>query len=231
MKKLIYFAALLLFVFTSCTDGDSPSATTKVGFSVQQQTSLNKSDGKNKTVVNPLNKNIIFSKVLLGLSEISIKQKSDDLKNGSANEISFRGPYVFNVLTGTSNPPVIPVEIEPGEYSKIKFKIDNVLPDGNSILIYGTYKYNNISFDFEFTTDITQEFEIENENGLQISEGDISQFILLIDIKSLFAGIDITNLEFDTDNVVRINLSSNAELSKVISHNLNSAMHFEKDHD
>ncbi len=231
MKKLIYFAAFLLFVLTSCNEEDSPLATTKVGFSVQQQTSLNKSDGKNKTVVNPLNGNINFSKVLLGVTEISIKQKSDISEKGSTQEISFSGPYVFDILSGTSNPPVAPVEIEPGKYSKLKFKIDNVLPEGNSILIYGTYQYNNISFDFEFTTDITQEFEIENKYGLQVSEGDISQFLLLLDIKALFEGIDITNLKFDFDNVVRINLSSNTELAKVISQNFNSAMCLEKDHD
>jgi len=230
MKKLIYFAALLLFIFTSCNE-DGPSTSTKVGFSIKQETSLKKSDGKSKTVIDPLNGNISFSKVLFGVSEISIKQKNDDSKKGSEQEISFKGPYAFNVLTGTSTPPVTPVEIEPGKYSEVKLKIDTVLPDGNSILIYGTYKKNNISFDFEFTADITQEFELENENGLQINEGEITQFLLLLDLKSLFDGIDITSLTFDFDNVVRINLSSNGELSKVISHNFNSAMHFEKDHD
>lgn len=226
MKKLIYFAASLLFIFTSCTD-DSPEINTKASFSIRQETSLNKSDGKSKTVVDPLNENISFSKVLFGVSDISIKQESETSENGSGDEISFKGSYVFDVLTGTSTPPIVPVEAEPGMYSEIKFKIDNVLPDGNSIVIYGNYENNNISFDFEFTTDITYEFDIKNENGLQITEGDIKEFILYLDIKSLFEGIDITTLKFDIDNVVRINLSSNPELLKLINSNFNSAMHLD----
>jgi hypothetical protein len=228
MKKLIYFATILALVFTGCTE-DSPSVNTQAGFSIQQETSLNKSNEKTKTVVNPLNGNITFSKVLFGVSKISIKQENKDSKKES--EVTFNGPYVFNVLTGTSNPPIAPAEAEPGKYSEVSFKIDNVLPDGNSIEIYGTYEYNNISFNFEFTTDITHEFEIDNEHGLQISEGDIAQFILFLDVKSLFEGIDITHLKFDIDNVVRINLSSNSELSKVINYNFSSSMHFDKGDD
>ncbi len=232
MKKLIYFAALLVFTLTGCNNQqDDPSANTMASFSVQQKTTLNKSTTKTKTVINPFNKNISFTKILIGISQISIEQKSESSGTKSEHQISFQGPFIFDVLNKTSEPAIAPVPVDPGKYSELKFKVDHVLPGGNSILIAGTYSYNNISFDFEFTTDITQEFEVNNENGLQINEGDIKQFILYFDIPSLFEGIDITKLTFDADNVVRINLSKNSEVAKMINANMDNALDLDLEND
>jgi hypothetical protein len=231
MKKLIYFAAFFMITLISCSE-DDPSVNTMTGFSIQQKTTLNKSTNKSKTLVNPLNGSITFTKVLIGVNNISIEQRDDISVKKPNHEIVFNGPFVFDILTGTSDPAIIPAQIEPGIYNKVKFGIDNVIPGGNSIIIKGNYKFSNISaFNFEFTTDLTHEFEVENQNGFQISEGDIKQFILYLDIESLFDGVDISNLSFDTDNVVRINIHSNIDLNTKISQNLRIAMNLEMQDD
>ncbi len=70
-------------------------------------------------------------------------------------------------------------------------------------------------------------FEIKNKKGIQQIEGDISQFIIYLDLRGLFIGADINNISFE-DNMVKINASSNPELASVVKNNLQKVMDFER---
>ena len=230
MKKITFLAVFLLLFLNSCSeDGSRPEVNTRSGFSIRSIQDAGKSTQKTKAVVNPLNLNLNFTRAMLGVSEIEVHMRSEASEGEGDQKVVFKGAYQFDVLTGKSNPAIEPVPVEPGVYNKAKFKIEPVLPGGNSIEIYGTFKNDLISFDFEFTSDIMAEIEVENEMGMQMNEGEMSEFVVYFDVKALFSGIDINQVEIGDDNVVRINATSNAEMVSKIEKNLKFAMHLEKE--
>lgn len=227
MKNVIFILSLMLFSLTSCSDEEIGSYT-KSGFSIQQRTTVNKPANDTKQTVNPLIGNITFTKVLMGVQNIKLKTNN---KTKDKNEkFDFEGPYQFDVLTGTSTPTIKPIFMEPGIYHKISFELSNVLPSGNSFEIFGTFINDQFSFDFEFTTSIEGVFDIINKKGLEQFEGDISQFILYLDLKGLFIGADISYIRFE-NNIVKINASSNPELTSLLENNLQKVMEFEREFD
>ncbi len=226
MKNVIFILSFLLIFLTSCSN-EEIDINTRSGFSIQQRSTENKSTNDTKNIVNPLEGNIEFTKVIMGVRNIELKTNT---KISGNKKFDFEGPYQFNVLTGTSTPPIEPVSMEPGIYHKVAFEFANVLQSGNSFEIYGTFVNKKFSFDFEYTTDMEGVFEIKNKKGIEQIEGDIAQFILYLDLKGLFIGADINNISFE-NNIVKINASSNTELASVVKNNLQEVMDFERELD
>jgi len=225
MKNVIFVLSLMLIFLTSCSNEDI-NLNTRSGFSILQKTTANKSTNDTKNIVNPLMGNIIFSKVHMGVRNIEIKNKNQISDNN--NKINFIGPYQFDILEGFSTPTIEPIFIEPGIYDKVVFDLSRVLPSGNSIEIYGTFVSELFSFEFEYTTEMEGVFEIKNKKGLQQFEGDVSQFILYLNLEELFKGVDINNIQFE-NNIVKINALSNSVLASTIKNNLQNVMDFERE--
>lgn len=83
-------------------------------------------------------------------------------------ETEYKGSFEFDVLNGTSAPFIEPIDLKPGVYHELKFHIDNVLPSGNSIKMFGVYNDGTSDFEFEYTTTMDEEFEIENKEGIDL---------------------------------------------------------------
>jgi hypothetical protein len=228
MKKNVLLLASFVMVFFISCNSDSPSS--KTTFSIQQKTVVRKSSVNDKQATsNALVGTFTFSKVLVGVSKIKFDKEfeTDDVE--TEDEIEYKGSYEFDVLNGTTTPAILPIEMAPGLYHELEFDIDNVLSSGNSIEVSGTYNDGVSEYDFEFTSAIEEEFEIENVNGVDLNVNETANFVLFLELEALFDGIDFSNVVIDEDNVIRINSSSNSEIASQIENNLEHIMEFEDD--
>ncbi len=227
-KNVLLFASLFVLFFISCND-DDPA--TKSTFSIQQKQLLKKSSITNKKATAILPGTFVFSKVLMGVSKIEFEKKFEKNDVEMESEIEYKGNFEFNVLNGTSTPSLPPVDLEPGIYHELEFNVDTVLSTGNSIEINGTFDDGITIYSFEFSSMMEEEFEIENKNGINLSENNIASFILYLSLEELFAGIDFISIQVDTDGIIRINSNSNSKISSKIEHNLENIMDFEEENE
>ncbi len=226
-KNVLLITSLFMVFFISCNTDDPNS---KMTFSIQQKTVLRKSTVNNKQAnVNALVGTFTFSKVLVGVSKIKFETEfeTDDIEG--EDEIEYNGSFEFDVLNGTSTPAVLPIEMAPGLYHELEFNIDNVLSSGNSIEVSGTYNDGVSDYEFEFTSTIEEEYEIENVNGVDLNVNETTNFVLFLELEALFDGVDFSNIVVDEDNVIRINSSSNSEIASQIENSLEHIMEFEDD--
>ena len=213
MKQTIFLVAtMLMFTISSCKKDDD-NAYAK--FSVKQKTSTSKSiNGGTFT----------FSKALIGISEIDFEIETDS----NDHDFEYEGAYQFNILTGTSSPEISSVKITPGTYHELEINIDNVLTSGKSIEISGTYD-NGTTYQFEFSSTFNDDYDIENTTGINVNAGETVNFVLLLDLEALFNGVDFATADIDSDNIIRINSSSNSNLASIIENNLDNIMDFDND--
>jgi hypothetical protein len=213
----------------NCNTEDDPS-TVKATFSIKQKKTLNKSaDAKQTAAVNTGTYD--FSKALLGVSKIEFEMEYEENDDEKEDEIEYKGDYTFDILTGTSSPEIPPVDIEPGVYHELELYVNNIMPSGNSVEINGTYDDGNTNYVFEFSSTMDEEFEIENENGIDLAENDIAKMILYITLEDLFMGVDFSQADVDSDGVIRINSGSNSDMARIIEDNFERVMDFEHDDD
>ena len=213
MKKTIFLlATILIFTISSCKKDD---ANADAKFSVKQ---------KATTLKSVQTGTFSFSKALVGVSEIDFETETGT----EDQDFEYEGLYQFNVLTGTSTPAISPVVITPGTYHELEVGIDNVLTSGKSIEISGTYT-DGTSYQFEFTSTLEEDYDIENAVGINATVGQTTDFVLELDLVPLFNGVDFSKAVRDSDNIIRINSASNSNLASIIENNFDVIMNFDND--
>ena len=224
-KSILLFASLFMLFFISCND-DDPS--TKSTFSIQQKQLLKKSTINNKlmTIVSS-NGTFTFTNAMIGISKIEFETEFEMDDIDIEEEIEYNGSFQFDVLNGTSSPSIPTIDLEAGVYHELEFNVDNVLASGNSIEIAGNYNDGNTIYTFEFTSTMDEEFEIENENGINLNVNETVYFVLFLQLESLFNGVDFSSASIDDDGIIRINSDSNSEIASHIESNLEDIMEFE----
>ena len=217
-KLLVVLA--LVSTFSSCKKESDPDA--KADFTMQEKSTANH-NAQAKAIGS-----FTITKALVGVKKVKFEMEHSD----NDQDYKYKGAYTFDVLTGTCTPAIHPVDVQPGTYKKIKVKIGNVMPSGNSIEIAGTYDIGGMSYQFEFTSTSDQEYEVENPNGISVQQGHTVTFILQLDLRSLFSGVNFATATVGTDGVIRINNTSNPVLQDIIETNFDDIMDCEgQDHD
>lgn len=224
--KNLFLSLSFLFSLLIISCNRSSDESTRATFSIQQYTAAAKTSSST-TAKAAATGTFTFAKALVGISKIDFEMD----KTKPDQEIKYTTPFQFNILTGVSTPPVNEVNIVPGVYHELEFKIDSILTSGNSIEIAGTYNDGTKTYQFEYTTNARNEYEIENSTGITVTNGQVTTFLLKIDLKALFNGVDFSTATVGTDNVIRINATSNLALANIIKHNIEAnfenEMHFE----
>ena len=216
MKTSIKLLTVLL-VLTALSGCKKDPQTAEANFTITDQSTAARSFSRVPAPVS-----FTFSKAVVGVKKVKFEREM----NGDEQDYKYKGNYSFDILTGTSTPPLPTVEIEPGVYHKLKVKFDNVLPTGNSLEINGTATVAGVDFQFEFTSKVDAEFKIENPDGVSVNPDDIVTFVLQIDLPSLFGGVDFSTATIDADGVIRINDNSNANIQDIIENNFEDVMDF-----
>ncbi len=157
----------------------------------------------------------------------------DEGENDDEDEIEFQGQFVVDLINGTSTPDFGIADVVPGLYKEIKIKISPILEDGNSIFISFEYQPDvGDPVTVEYSNQSSYLFKIENNQGIQLEEGQLNQILVLLNLDELLAGIDFSTADVDTtDGVVRINSTSNPELASMIESHLSKAFDAGEDRD
>ncbi len=209
--------ALLLLTDTSCHKPKDDQPEARATFSI-------KANGLTVSRMRNLG-SYSFSKAKLGVSKVKFKKEVGD----DDQEYKYEGAYTFNILDGTSQPQLNPVGITPGKFKKVKIKVDNVMPSGNSIEIKGAYAENGTEYLFEFTSTMDEDLEIENPTGIQVDENQLVHFVVYIDLESLFNGVDFSTATVGNDGIIHINDNNNSDLADIIEDNFDDVMDFDTD--
>jgi hypothetical protein len=147
------------------------------------------------------------------------------------NTILFKGPFIVDLLNGNSIPDFGVAEVMPATYQKIRLKLGPALPRGKSIFISATL-VSGISREamlIEFSLASIFELRIENPNGFKLEGGDFKQFIVLLDLDTLFEGVDLREAVADEHGIVRIDEESNAALAAQLRTRLSQSIHARED--
>jgi len=220
MKTTIKLLSILLVLTALSSCKKDKNQTAEANFTIKEKNTAAKSLNK---AYSPISFN--FTKAVVGVKKVKFEREV----NGDDQDYKYNGNYSFDILSGTSTPPLPTVEIEPGVYHKLKVKFDNVLPTGNTLEINGTATIGGVNFRFEFISKDDSEYEVENPNGLPVNPDDAVTFVLQIDLASLFSGVDFTTATVDADGVIRINENSNSNLQDLIEENFDDIMDFDED--
>lgn len=101
------------------------------------------------------------------------------------------------------------VYVEPGFYNELKAEIAPVLDSNYSVYIEARYTDSlNETHPVIFRTSESIEFEIENEQGIQVNDQDIKDLLVRIDLQSLFGSVDPNSASVDESGTILLSTGS-----------------------
>lgn len=160
---------------------------------------------------------LTFTDIMIGVDEIEFEtdledDQEDNLGEDDELKVEFEGPYVIDLVNGTSTPNLGIGDVPTGVYDELEIELAPVLPLGNTVFI--KFTYNGKTYEFSTTEEI--EIEVEDLSGYTIDANSLQNMLVLINLDAVFAGIDLSSAEADEDGVVRINDSSNSDIAQDI---------------
>lgn len=237
----ILIVAFMAFLSSCNSDNDEPSLS-RVQLEMKATTSLSTIATSGRM----MSTGLIFDEVLVGVTELEFEtleeneaeQESDDLDGDDGDgedendEVEYKGNFTVDLLNGTVIPDFGIADVVPGIYEEIEIEMGPVLESGNSIFVAFRYPTGNgDTLNVEFSTAEEFEMEIEDESGFQLDGGSVHQMIVQFDLDALFRNIDLSQAVADGDGIIRINSSSNSDISDLIEANLENALEAGEDKD
>ncbi|MBL7842857.1 MAG: hypothetical protein KF846_08810 [Cyclobacteriaceae bacterium] len=220
MKMRMFAFVLLAAVMVWGCSNDDP-ALQGVAFKMKATTT--------SSAINPggrvMNSAYTFTKALVGVSEVEFENDDDDDSGDDDDlEIEFEGRYVVDLIAGTSSPEFGISNIDPGLYNEVEIELGNFLEGGNSMFVSFTYQPDaGEPIQVEFSTKAKLEIEIEYSNGFTMQPDVLSNVLVLLDLDTLLASVDLSQANVDEDGVIRINETSNTNLAQLIVSNFDDA--------
>ncbi len=181
---------------------------------------------------------ISFSDLRIVLKEFEIEQETAAMDDA---DFEFDGPFVVNLIDNTVNPDPGAVELPPGLYTQMKFKIDKIEGSDDekddagaalvvstdplfdhSIYMTGTYTPTGGSaVPFTFTYDIDAEFELKTSSetavGFDIEKGVQNDIIVAFRLNKWFSGINPAAFAADPaafDEALKENIKHSVDYGK-----------------
>lgn len=175
---------------------------------------------------------LTFTDIMIGVDEIEFETELEDDQEDIAGEddnleVEFEGPYVVDLINGTSTPSLGIGDVPTGVYDELEIEMAPVLANGNTVFI--KFTANGKTYEFSTTEEI--EFEIEDLSGYTIDANSLQNILVLIDLDAVFAGIDLSGATADEDGVTRINDSSNSDIAQAILDQLENSCDAGEDDD
>ena len=109
-------------------------------------------------------------------------ETEDDLEE---DKIKIEGPFVFNLLTGESTPPLTDFSIPSGVYKRIRLKAD---PDAAATVSISAL-VGEAPLEIAFQSD--EEIDVETAEGLSVQEGSINAIVAEVNLSGAFAQFDL----------------------------------------
>jgi hypothetical protein len=239
MKSILKIAAtgLMVISIASCTKSPDNTVTTGIALSISGITTSPASTGMGMKSAAIATTGFTFAEALIGIKEIELKRKEEHLhdtltpRDTVHGEFHFKGKYLIDLLAGTSTPDLGLASFVPGTYNKFESSTARLIDGGKSISVKGSYTdLSSKVFNFDFSTRGMFEFEFESDSGFVLTEGNILQMVVNVNLPALLANIDFSTATADANNVIVINETTNIELFKRIKHNLRRMGEMHEDH-
>jgi len=219
MRKIIAILTFWCFGFiiTSCSEEEIGFADVKLAIS------------SNSSVSGPSNGRISghleFTQALIGIEKIEIK--SNESGEEDDNEYNYIGPYVVDLLNGSSDPELPFTEIQPGVYNKVEAELVPVVENSYSVVIRGMF--GDTPFTFLWTN--TEDFKAESDQGFELSAEILNNLLISIDLHALFEGVDFEQAEVDEEGNIILSKDSNTDLTDIVENNIEAASEIGLDQD
>ncbi|MCW5827891.1 MAG: hypothetical protein KIT79_01120 [Deltaproteobacteria bacterium] len=143
---------------------------------------------------------------------VTCKESEEDDDDGPRVRVT--GPYVVDLMTGTSTPSLADLLLPPLVYNKIKIKFDSVDEDdeeelvdtedpilGNTLVAAGSFNYDSTDYTFDLALDFDEEVEFENVDGAAIDAATLNNLIVELDVNAWFASVGVGECIIDGDLV------------------------------
>lgn len=136
---------------------------------------------------------------------------SDDLA-GDNDKIRLNGPFVVDLLTGTSTPSLADLTLPSGMVREIKVKLSH-------LTVAGTVDVGGTPTPFNIDSSIDKDIEYSDLSGFEISEAvSVNEIILSFDVAKWLAGVDLAACAADC-----------SEFDDMIEHNVEDSGSFSED--
>jgi hypothetical protein len=230
MKINVLLIAVLsmLVVFTSCEDDQKVrDAKLSLGFEAVQSTNTLKATDT-----------LVVDSATMTLQEIELESEEEyEMENDSMEvekeverEYELEGPYQLDLLAGTRITDL--ADIEPGLYKELEAEIAPADDNGHSVYIKGRYTNpEGATHELIYHTNESFDFEVESEEGIQVSDQEIKELIVRIDLNILFQQVDLSSAALDDDNRILIHEAQNEALAEQIKTYLEEVSEIEEDDD
>ncbi|HKL38739.1 MAG TPA: hypothetical protein VJ876_07560 [Bacteroidales bacterium] len=226
LRNLVIALMGMLLIFTACEDDPQDNeATLSLGFKAAESTSTLKATDT-----------LSLDTALIGIEEIELESEeemeNDSLEGDDDNEreYEFEGSYQVDLLAGTKLSEL--AQIEPGIYHELEAEVAPVLDNGYSVYITGRYTNSTgQTNDLIYRTRESIEFEVENEQGIQVNNQELKELIIRIDLNQLFSQVDLESATLDENNRILITEEHNPEMAEAILNFLDSVSEMEEDDD
>lgn len=226
MKTKFLVSLMMVLAFWSCDDTSVSPEGLQLKMKATTTTSRITSSGRVQST------GYSFEKALLGVRKFEFETTEDDDLDDDSNEVEFEGSYVVDLIAGTSDPEFVNGKLTPGFYEEFEIELGRTLADNNTVLIVFKYKpAEGDSVTVEFSSKSELEFEYEDDNGFEIQEGNLSNFLVLFNLDVLFEGVDLSKATVSDDGIIRINDSSNTSLASIVKNNFDDSCKGGKDDD
>lgn len=138
-------------------------------------------------------------------SDDNSSSSDDSSDDDSSNEdhIRFSGPFIFDLLTGTSTPDLTDLSIPSGTYRRIEVKIDDLDEEstavetghpllGNSMVLEGTHTEGESAREFRVILKFNEKVRFQKSGGFTINESStVNDLVVSFSASSWFSNIDI----------------------------------------
>ena len=183
MKTLGTIAILLV---TACSSGGS------VGIEVKAVTADEPATGANLNVVDEGDTSFRFQESVIYVRHIQV-----DLFEEEAS-IDIVGPFVIDLVTGTSTPSLADVEIPEGTYKRVDIRVDDGDSlDGNSFVAIAAFEYEGAPATLDLALHFNEDIRIEHPDGVAL--GPDTDLVAEFVVNDWLAGIDIAGCIDDAD--------------------------------
>lgn len=113
-----------------------------------------------------------------------------------AGSVILEGPYTFNTLTGTTEPPIEPLLLPDANYKSVRLIISSG-PIENSVYLAGNFTYKDKQHYFRFDLSLDANVTYEATDAIYISGSEVTELKITLDasqwLKDVYSDICISS--------------------------------------
>jgi hypothetical protein len=211
----------------------------------QQETTANAEE--NKTEENSVSKLVNLVSQGVGKGKFTPEERAAQQKSiidlillfvGMDKSIRFKGPFVFDTVSGKLESSSVQVNLKEGFYRRIGFKLKRNFDvsssdplEGNAYVVSGTVTKKDgskVGFDVEF--DGTLNCSLRSDVGFEVKADVDNTLGLFFDVRKWFEGVDLEKADLDRDTgKIQITRRKNRDILRQISGNIQKYTGYYKD--